>query len=185
MLLHIFFFMVGVFSWTFLEYMIHRFWGHSKKKKTLNPFTPEHRRHHAEFNYFAPAWKKGLAAVVVLAVLTLLVGLPFGWVNGFVYALGVAGMYVVYEAIHSLAHKRPPINAYGRWFRMHHFYHHFRSPKSNHGVSSPLWDLVFGTYVKVDQVTVPGRGIPLRWLFTTDGEVKPQFSNDYRVAGKR
>lgn len=185
MLLHILFFLFGFFSWTFLEYVIHRYWGHTRKKKPLNPFTAEHRRHHAEFNYFAAAWKKLISAVLVLAGVTLVVGLPFGWTYGLAFAIGLAGMYLVYEAIHSLAHKRAPINAYGRWFRMHHFYHHFRSPKSNHGVSTPIWDMVFGTYVKVDQVVVPGRGIPLPWLFDEDGNIKTPFSDDYRIAGRK
>src|SRR5690606_37764919 len=125
MAVHIVFFVVGVFLWTFLEYTMHRFWGHTKKKNPQNPFTAEHRQHHAQFDYFAPAWKKALAALAVLTAVTLLVGFPLGWANGFAFALGLAGMYLVYEAIHSLAHKRAPINAYGRWFRMHHFYHHF------------------------------------------------------------
>ncbi len=185
MTLHILFFALGVLSWTFLEYVIHRFWGHTRKKKPLNPFTGEHRRHHAEFDYFAATWKKLMAAILVLTSVTLLIGFPLGWLNGFAFASGLAGMYLVYEAIHWLAHHSAPVNAYGRWFRMHHFYHHFRSPKSNHGVTSPIWDMVFGTYVPVDEVVVPSRGTPLRWLFNEQGRIKPQFAEDYRLAGQK
>lgn len=185
MFLNLLFFIIGVFCWTFLEYMIHRFWGHTKKKNALNPFTAEHRRHHAEFDYFAPAHKKALAALVIGGMLTLLMSLPFGWQNGLSFSVGLIGMYLVYETIHALAHHRAPINAYGRWYRMHHFYHHFRNPKANHGVSSPLWDMVFGTYVQVDEVVVPSRGVPLPWLFDEYGQIKEEFSDDYRMAGRR
>lgn len=173
----------GVFTWTFLEYVIHRFLGH--KKKTDNPITQEHRQHHSQFDYFAPAWKKLIMAVIILGTLTLLVGLPVGWLYGFSYSLGIAGMYLVYEALHKRAHTHAPLNAYGRWLRMHHFYHHFRSPKHNHGVTTALWDRVFGTHKKVDVVTVPGRGIPLPWLFSEQGDILPQYQNDYQIAGRR
>lgn len=173
----------GIFTWTFLEYVIHRFIGH--KKKTDNPITQEHKHHHSQFDYFAPAWKKLVMALLVLGVSTLLVGWPLGWVMGFFYSLGITGMYLVYEALHKRAHTHAPLNLYGRWLRMHHFYHHFRSPKHNHGVTSPIWDMVFGTHKKVDQVTVPGRGVPLKWLFNAEGEILPQFQEDYKIAGRR
>lgn len=173
----------GIFTWTFLEYVIHRFIGH--KKKTDNPITHEHKHHHSQFDYFAPNWKKLVLALIVLGSLTLLVGWPLGWLYGFSYSLGIAGMYLVYETLHKRAHTHAPLNKYGRWLRMHHFHHHFRSPKHNHGVTSPIWDMVFGTHKKVEQVTVPGRGIPLKWLFNEEGDIWPQFESDYRIAGRR
>lgn len=179
------FLLAGIITWTFMEYVIHRFWGHTKKKNPRNPFTTEHRRHHAEFDYFAAAYKKAAAAIIVLSVLTVALGIPFGWLNGFMYGIGLAGMYLTYEAIHTMAHRMAPLTIYGRWYRKHHFYHHFRNPKKNHGVSSPIWDVVFGTYVPVKEVIVPGRGIPLRWLFDGEGNIKPRFQKDYRLAGKR
>jgi dihydroceramide fatty acyl 2-hydroxylase len=32
-----------------------------------------------------------------------------------------------------------------RYLRQHHLTHHYRMPESRFGVSSPLWDRVFGT----------------------------------------
>ncbi len=178
--------LAGVLTWTFMEYIIHRFLGHSKSKKARNPFTLEHRRHHSEFSYFAPAFKKAIAAALVLGFSTLLIGWPLGWLNGFAYALGLAGMYGFYEALHWRSHQYAPINFYGRWARKNHFYHHFKNPSQNHGVTSPIWDFVFGTHAAVKQVVVPSRNTPLPWLIDQQtGELNSRFSDDYRIAGKR
>jgi sterol desaturase/sphingolipid hydroxylase (fatty acid hydroxylase superfamily) len=32
--------------------------------------------------------------------------------------------------------------------RQHHMHHHFQTPDKRYGVSSPLWDYVFGTMPK-------------------------------------
>ena len=49
--------LLGAFTWTFLEYVIHRFLGHFPRLRK-NPFGVEHVRHHIEGNYFAPSYKK-------------------------------------------------------------------------------------------------------------------------------
>ena len=182
-MLPIVFFISGVLIWTFLEYVIHRFLGHAKSKRVNTPFTKEHRRHHAEFHYFAPAWKKALTAVVVLVIFTVVIGWPMGWNYGFAFAMGLSGMYLFYEIMHWVSHQYAPKNAYGRWVRKNHFYHHFRDPSKNHGVTSPLWDYVFGTHASVDFVRVPRKGNPLQWLIdNATGEILSQFRNDYRLA---
>jgi sterol desaturase/sphingolipid hydroxylase (fatty acid hydroxylase superfamily) len=47
--------------------------------------------------------------------------------------------------------------------RKHHFHHHFENPKMNHGVTTPVWDLVFGSYEPATVVHVPGKLTP-RWM---------------------
>lgn len=167
----------GAFLWTFLEYLLHRFLGHWKHGK--NDFTREHLRHHRETHYFAPARKKAAAAAVAVGTLALILGLLLGWLQGACMALSVGIMYLAYEVIHKRAHTHSPAGAYGRWLRKHHFYHHFNDPKMNHGVTTPLWDMVFGTNVTPDVVVVPGRSA-LRWLVDQQGEILPQFSSDYK-----
>ena len=61
-------FAVGAFTWTLLEYVIHRWLGHHRRLRG-NPFGVEHTRHHAEGNYFAATVKKlGVAAVVAVVL---------------------------------------------------------------------------------------------------------------------
>ena len=178
MLLVILFF-AGVILWTFLEYVLHRYLGHWKEGK--NPFTVEHLRHHREVHYFAPFHKKFIAAVAINAILTFGIGLPFGWLNGAAFALGLTSMYLIYELIHKRAHTHCPLNKYGEWQRKHHFHHHFKDPKSNHGVTSPIWDWVFGTAVIPDVVRVPKKFMILWLTNESTGEVFPKYASDYII----
>ena len=172
-------FFLGVFFWTILEYTLHRFLGHKKHLK--NVFTTEHLRHHREGDYFAPAYKKAIAALLVLAISTLILGLIFNWLSAFTFSFGLSLMYGVYEFLHKRAHTHAPFNFYGRWLRKHHFYHHFKNPKKNHGVTSPVWDIVFGTYVKPEKLRVPQK-LVLPWLIDFNShQILPKFSSDYEL----
>ena len=59
---------LGVFSWTFLEYAIHNWVGHMLKGKTI--FSKEHLKHHAVNGYFSPASKKALTAVMIMGIIS-------------------------------------------------------------------------------------------------------------------
>lgn len=172
-------FLAGVISWTFAEYLLHRGVGHDTSKK--NPFTIEHVRHHRDTNYFASTYKKVLAALGVLSVTTLLLGLFTNWFMGLSFSLGLSAMYLVYELLHRRAHTHRPRGQYGRWLRKHHFHHHFKNPFANHGVTSPLWDIVFGTLETPKQVEVP-RKVVLDWMIAPEtGEILPGLQEDYTL----
>ena len=53
---------------------------------------------------------------------------------------------------------------------------------ANHGVSTLVWDKVFGTYERPDRVRVPRR-LALRWLVDADGALRPEFAADYVLVG--
>src|SRR5690349_5593349 len=89
---------LGVLTWTFLEYVIHRWMGHDRRfKKT--PFGVEHIRHHIEGNYFAPTWKKILVAAVVAPVIAAPAIAVAGWANGILYVVGFIVFYAMYEVL--------------------------------------------------------------------------------------
>jgi sterol desaturase/sphingolipid hydroxylase (fatty acid hydroxylase superfamily) len=153
---------LGAFTWTFLEYVIHRWLGHFRPLRR-NPFGVEHVRHHVEGDYFAPAYKK----LLVTALSGALLGVPAiavaGRAAGAAYVAGLMGLYGAYEVLHRLEHVWAGIGPYARWARKHHFHHHFVDARTNHGVTSPLWDLVFGTYRKPGVIPVP-RKLCMAWL---------------------
>ena len=100
---------------------------------------------------------------------------------GLAYALGLAGFYLTYEGLHRLEHVHAGFGPYGRWARRHHFHHHFVDPKANHGVTSPLWDLVLGTYAEPSIIPVPEK-LAMRWL--TDprtGDLRPELAGTYEL----
>jgi sterol desaturase/sphingolipid hydroxylase (fatty acid hydroxylase superfamily) len=152
---------LGAFTWSFLEYVIHRWLGHDRRFRG-NPFGKEHLRHHVEGDYFAPTRKK----LVVAAVAAVVLGVPavrLGGALGGAWTLGFLAFYAAYEILHRREHTSAGIGAYGRWARRHHFHHHFVDGRTNHGVTSPLWDLVFGTYARPATIPVPER-LCMAWL---------------------
>ncbi|MCA9568517.1 MAG: sterol desaturase family protein [Myxococcales bacterium] len=172
----------GALSWTFLEYVFHRFLGHEHRH---NPFGAEHTAHHSRGDYFAP-WTKKLAAALVLAAGLVPAALLVAGAPGGAFCAGLFAAYGGYEVLHRLEHVHSGFGAYGRWARRHHFYHHFHDPRMNHGVTSPLWDIVFGTYVRVEgPIRVPAR-LKMCWLCdpSTD-DVWPELASDYLLRMRR
>jgi hypothetical protein len=173
--------LAGAFAWTLAEYGLHRVVFHELSHAGLG--AKEHRRHHAEPDYFAPAWQKALAALAASAL--LLPGSAFvgGWVFGAPFTAGFIATYLAYEVLHRRCHTHPPRGAYGRWRRRNHFAHHFADPRRGHGVTTPLWDHVFGTSLRLERVRVP-RALAMRWLTDAEGRVRPPFAADYELVGK-
>ena len=175
-------FLLGMFSWTFLEYVIHRWLGHDPRYRG-NPFGVEHERHHAEGNYFAPTPKKAALAALV----AVLIGGPAAWLAGAHGAAAVGGllvMYGTYEVLHRREHTHAGIGGYGRWARRHHFHHHFVDPKTNHGVTTPLWDVLFRTYRTPGVIPVPAK-LCMRWLLDESGAVRTEHAARYQLRGAR
>lgn len=174
--------LAGAFTWTFLEYVIHRWGGHDTRFRRT-PFGVEHIRHHIEGNYFAPTWKKLLVAPLAAAIVALPAIPLLGWTLGLAYVAGLIGFYGIYEILHRLEHVWPGIGPYARWARRHHFTHHFVDARVNHGVTTPIWDLVFGTYKRADLITVP-RKLAMPWLEDPEtGDVRKAHAGTF-VFGK-
>lgn len=175
--------LTGIFSWTFAEYMLHRYLGHVHKGK--NFFKAEHLQHHSEFDYFAPVWKKVIAASLVCCVLLFGITylLTFEIASGF--TAGFVLMYGVYELTHFRYHAHQPIPFFLP-LRKHHFHHHFQQPNTNFGVTTRFWDRVFGTYAAVEEVVkVPQSMVP-RWLLDeSTHQLKAEFQRHFKVVGKR
>ncbi len=174
----------GIALWTFLEYVLHRFAFHEARGSNYG--SREHLRHHGSDDTVLESWYLSWAGVLLVSFglipgLGHLVGVPqLGWGVGLGHLVG----YGFYDWIHWRAHRRPVHNAYEAAVRKHHFIHHFHAPMQNHGVTSPLWDHVFGTYVDVDVVQVPRR-MAMRWLTDDEGEVRPEYASTYALRGRR
>lgn len=185
-------FAVGAAGWTLAEYVLHRFVGHSKtngKKSSgrgsllSGDFGPEHLTHHADTTYFAPTRRKLKAAAMLVPALGAGASLVVGPRRGVSFALGFASCYAGYELVHRRIHTHAPRGPYGRWTRKHHLSHHFNA-KINHGVTTPIWDLAFGTYQAPGRVRVPRRIIQDWMLDPTTGALREELSGDYELVGK-
>ena len=146
-------FAAGAATWSLAEYSLHRFAGHAPRQRKSDQkarlfdgdFGTEHQAHHTDTRYFTPTERKLKTAAVVLAAAGTLGSLAFGPRRALSFAAGFAITYASYEILHRRTHTHAPRGAFGRWARRNHLSHHFSNPGTNHGVTSPLWDFVFGT----------------------------------------
>lgn len=145
-------FAAGLALWTLLEYTLHRFLFHFPArspagKRIVFIF---HGVHHAQplvktRLVMPPPVSLGLGLLVYLA-LSLFLGLLLGrpsWVPA-LFA-GVALGYLWYDMTHYATHHFRLRSRAFQYLRRYHLHHHGQTPNARFGVSSPLWDIVFGT----------------------------------------
>lgn len=176
-LLFVLCFVLGACAWSFAEYWIHYLAGHVARGR--GTFSKEHLRHHANTRYFSPNWMKALSAVVTLSLLTPVGHFLLG-AYGVAASAGFAVGYLVYEWLHRRAHTHAALTAYGERMRLHHYHHHFVSPMHNHGVTTRLWDRLFGTFIPVERVVVPRR-MAMVWLLDAAGQVHAEHQARYAL----
>ena len=132
---------IGILGWTLIEYGMHRFVLHWAGKPA-----GAHGRHHEapkDLGYIAaPLYISVPVYGAIVAGLRLEWG---GWIETGWIAAGVAAGYLAYEAIHYRSHHRPARTRLGRYWKRYHLLHHYRQEDRSFGVTSPLWDIVFGT----------------------------------------
>ena len=134
----------GFVLWTFAEYVLHRIALHR-----MAYFSPMHSEHHA-----APLALIGTPSWISVAVLSLVVLVPTWLSAGFNIAdgltIGVMVGYWWYGVVHHVIHHRAnkPTPAYFNDLRAWHMRHHYSPKLGNFGVTTPLWDYVFGTAIR-------------------------------------
>lgn len=156
---------IGVLTFTFVEYVLHRWGGHASSRGVWGHSVRKHLEHHTTPTYFPRTHQKLGAVLVLLPCLAL--GFAFGWTAGVGMFVGLAGGLGLYEYVHMNMHNRltPPRTRYGRWVAQLHLHHHFVDATTNHGITSPLWDVLLGTYRKPGVVRVPDKpGVSPRWI---------------------
>lgn len=173
----------GAIFWTFGEYILHRFLGHSLHLISLKTkFYKEHAKHHNIKNYYASAADKLLSCAAFGSAVFAGTYSTIGHLNSAFFTLGFLCMYMIYEIIHYRLHVVAPMHSFAAKMRVHHFYHHYGDDSKNHGVTSFFWDHVFGTYVRVEQVEIPLKYV-LTWLpIKGIGQIyEDNFGNKYSL----
>ena len=143
-------FALGVFIWTFLEYLLHRFLFHIqlpiKSPRTRETVNGSHLLHHA-----SPRDRNKILVhpVYGLVISALLYGFLYAVIwnaaSAVVVLTGVWAGFLYYEAVHYRVHFSLSGSGFIARQRRTHFYHHFTNNKKCFGVTTPLWDYVFGT----------------------------------------
>ncbi len=139
-------FFIGLITFTWIEYLVHRYLFHME---TYTKFREKfqytvHGVHH-EF----PKDKDRLAmpplmsitiSTVLLFLLRFVLGdLVFSFLPGFLVG------YALYLAIHYMVHAHQPPKNFFKHLWINHSVHHYKDGDGIYGVSSPLWDYIYGT----------------------------------------
>jgi len=136
----------GFFLFTLFEYLMHRYLFHlpatnPKREKFVYTMHGVHHDYPKDKSRLAmpPLVSLILATLFFIIFRGLMGDYSFGFLAGFLMG------YTVYLAIHYSIHAfRVPGN-FLKTLWHHHSIHHYREPDRAFGVSSPLWDIVFGT----------------------------------------
>lgn len=144
------FFMFGILFWTLMEYSLHRFIFHwhpdpnSKQQLTLHFLL--HGLHHKtpldrDRLVFPPA-----AALIIVGFFYCFYRLLLPYPIFCCFGTGKLTGYIIYDMIHYYLHHGSP-EANSKWHKrkIYHHNHHFKDSEFGFGISTTLWDHVFGT----------------------------------------
>lgn len=139
-------FVLGVLAFTWVEYMVHRYVFHMKTYTELRAklqYTM-HGVHH-EFPKdkdrlaMPPLLSVTISTVLLLVLKVFLGDMVFSFLPGFLVG------YAAYLGIHYMVHAyQPPKNIF-KFLWINHSVHHYKDGEVIFGVSSPLWDYIYGT----------------------------------------
>jgi hypothetical protein len=79
---------------------------------------------------------------VFYLVTVILLKTPY-WINP-LFSAFLTG-YLIYDLGHYAQHHLPMRSGYAHYIKRYHMQHHYKTPTQRFGVSSPVWDYVFGT----------------------------------------
>ena len=147
--LSILLFLCGWLTFSWVEYLVHRYLFHIStvtvaREKFQYAVHGVHHHHPKDKDRLA------MPPVLSIAIATLLLFILKLFIGDFVYAFlpGFLVGYAFYLLIHYLVHiHRAPKNIF-RYLWINHGTHHYKNGQIIFGVSSPLWDYVYGTMKK-------------------------------------
>ncbi len=143
-------FISGLAIWTFAEYVMHRFIFHFELPGKLG--AKIHFIVHGVHHEYPNVSKR----LVLPPVLSIPLSLAFyylfkGLLGASILPPFFAGFlvgYLCYDMLHYAVHHAKIKSEWFQLLKRHHMMHHFKDPHNGYGVSSKLWDIIFGTTFK-------------------------------------
>lgn len=147
-------FVAGFFSWSFAEYIMHRFLYHKIEDATYNTGI-QYLFHGIHHEYPNDKTRLVLPVIPSLTIAAIFFGI-FYLIMGkyaFVFGPGFLIGYCAYMTVHYTVHKVAPPKRFNFWWTFHNI-HHYQQHDRAFGVTSPIWDIVFGTMPEKGRKTV-------------------------------
>ncbi len=139
-------FTIGYFTWTLAEYLMHKYFFHFVNE------TPWVQRMHFlvhGYHHEYPRDKEHLFMPPIPSLILASTFFGFFWLLLRSYSIsffpGFVAGYLTYSLVHYSMHMVPNPPKFLRPLWRHHQLHHHKDGDSAFGVSTPLWDWVFGT----------------------------------------
>jgi len=136
----------GIIFWTLFEYIMHRFVFHwvAESERAKKIVYVMHGNHHHfprdKERLFMPPVPSLIIATVIFSLFYLILG---GY--AFIFFPGFMLGYLMYGSMHYAIHAwNPPFKWMKPLWRNHHL-HHYKNDHRGFGVSTTIWDRVFGT----------------------------------------
>jgi sterol desaturase/sphingolipid hydroxylase (fatty acid hydroxylase superfamily) len=140
--------LAGIFVWTFVEYIMHRFVFHyvPKAKWAYRLHFIFHGVHHDYPNDLKRLVLPPSASIPLALGFFLLYSLllPASYVLAFFP--GFIGGYLVYDMTHYAIHHFNFKSGIWKKIKQHHMLHHYSDPSKGYGVSSDFWDNIFRSH---------------------------------------
>jgi len=152
---------LGLASWTLLEYVLHRWVFHFTPSEKSELARDVHFLIHGVHHDWPHDPDRLVMPPVLSIVLAVVLGVPLHLALGpHLFRPFFAGLvvgYLWYDMTHYVVHHVKPRTELGARLRRHHYLHHFKSPEARFGVSTPLWDYVFGTMPREEKAPAAAR----------------------------
>ncbi|MFO7823601.1 MAG: sterol desaturase family protein [Cyclobacterium sp.] len=139
----------GFLMFTFVEYLLHRYVYHMvpdtkfKDKLQYSMHGVHHDYPKDKDRLALPPFITGLYAAILYFLFEFVMGeMALYFLPGFLIG------YSLYLGVHFLVHAFQPPKNFLKTLWINHAIHHYKDPDVAFGVSTPLWDFVFGTVPK-------------------------------------
>ena len=139
--------LAGFAIWTLAEYWLHRKFFHWEPDNAIGRRMHFiiHGVHHDHPNDRMRLVMPPGASIPLAALFFGLFWLIFGLPTAYPLFAGFLVGYLAYDYTHYWLHHFVPKSTLGKRLREQHMRHHFQDHRFGYGVSSPIWDAVFGT----------------------------------------
>jgi sterol desaturase/sphingolipid hydroxylase (fatty acid hydroxylase superfamily) len=139
-------FFIGLIAFSWVEYMVHRYIFHMKtftqiRAKLQYTLHGVHHEYPKDKDRLAmpPLLSITIATVLLLVFKVVMGELVFAFLPGFFVG------YASYLAVHYMVHAYAPPKNFLKALWVNHSVHHYKDGEIVFGVSSPLWDYIYGT----------------------------------------
>jgi sterol desaturase/sphingolipid hydroxylase (fatty acid hydroxylase superfamily) len=148
-LLTITLFFVGWLVFTWVEYNVHRYLFHMNTHTELRTKF-QYTMHGVHHEYPKDKDRLAMPPLLSITISTILLMLLRMVIGDFVFSFlpGFLVGYACYLGVHYIVHAYPPPKNFLRALWINHSIHHYKNGDVVFGVSSPLWDYIYGTMIE-------------------------------------